>query len=76
MTENSECEKLLCVKLDNKLTFEKHITDICRKASRKTYALARVAPYMDLFKQRKIINIFLNSQLLSTDLDVSQSHDK
>ena len=76
MTENSECEKLQCVKLDNKLTFEKHITDICRKASRKTYALARVAPYMDLFKQRKIINVFLNSQLLSTDLDVSQSHDK
>ena len=76
MTENSECEKLLCVKLDKKLTFGKHITDICRKASRKTYALARVASYMDLFKQHKIINVFLNSQLLSTDLDVSQSHDK
>ena len=33
--KNSECEKLLGVKFDNKLTFEKHITDICRKASRK-----------------------------------------
>ena len=31
--KNNECEKLLGVKFDNKLTFEKHITDICRKAS-------------------------------------------
>ena len=30
--KNSECEKLLGVRFDNKLTFEKHITDICRKA--------------------------------------------
>ena len=41
--KNSECEQLLGVKFDNKLTFEKHITDICRKASRKIYALARIA---------------------------------
>ena len=46
--KNSECEKLLGVKFDNKLTFEKHITDICRKASRKMYALARIALFMDL----------------------------
>ena len=37
MTKNSECENLLGVKFDNKLTFEKHITDIHRKASRKIY---------------------------------------
>ena len=29
--KNSECEKLLGVKFDNKLTFEKHIIYICRK---------------------------------------------
>ena len=46
--KNSECEKLLGVKFDNKLAFEKHITDICRKASRKIYALARIALFMDL----------------------------
>ena len=28
---NSECEKLLGVRFDNKLTFEKHITDIFGK---------------------------------------------
>ena len=60
--KNNECEKLLGVKFDNKLTFEKHITDICRKASRKIYALARIAPYMDLSKRRMVMNAFFNSQ--------------
>ena len=60
--KNSECEKLLGVKFDNKLTFEKHITDICRKASRKIYALARIAPYMNLSKRRMVMNAFFNSQ--------------
>ena len=45
---NRECEKLLGVKFDNKLSFEKYITDICGKASRKTYTLGRIAPYIDL----------------------------
>ena len=61
-TKNSEYVKLLGVKFDNKLTFEKHITDICRKASRKIYALARIAPYMDLSKRRMVMNAFFNSQ--------------
>ena len=43
------------------ITFEKHITDICRKASRKIYALARIAPYMDLSKRRMVMNAFFNS---------------
>ena len=62
---------MLGVTFDNKLTFEKHITDICRKASRKTYALARIAPYMELFKRRMVMNVLfqLAVQLLSTDLD-------
>ena len=60
---NSECEKLLGVKFDNYLTFEKHIADICRKASKKIYALARIALYMDLSKRRMLVmNAFFNSQ--------------
>ena len=60
--KDSEGEKLLGVKFDNKLTFEKHITDICRKASRKIYALARITPDMDLSKRRMVMNAFFNSQ--------------
>ena len=60
--KNSECEKLLDVKFDNKLTFEKHITNICRKASRKIHALARIAPHMDSSKRPMVMNAFFNSQ--------------
>ena len=56
--KNSECE----IKFDSQITFEKHITDICRKASRKTYALARITPYMDLSKRCMVMNAFFNSQ--------------
>ena len=75
--KNSEREKLLGVKFDNKLTFEKHIINICRKARRKIYTQSRIAPYMDLHKRRMVMNAFFQFtvQLLSTDLDVSQSHD-
>ena len=60
--KNNECEKLLGVKFDTKPTFEKHITDICSKASRKIYALERIASYMDVSKRRMVMNTFFNSQ--------------
>ena len=36
--KNSECEKLLGVKFDSKLRFDQHITDLCRRPSRKIQA--------------------------------------
>ena len=60
--KNSECEKLFGVKFDNTLTFEKHITDICRKASRMIHALARIGPYIDLSKRLMVINASFNLQ--------------
>ena len=69
--KNSKCEKLLGVKFNNKLIFEKHITDIYRKASTKTYALARIAPYMNLSYHGSECFFQFSVQLLSTDLDVS-----
>ena len=59
--KNSECEKLLGVKFDNKLTFEKYTIEISREASRKTYALARIVPYMELSKQCMVMNAFFNT---------------
>ena len=53
---------MLGVKFENKLTFEKLIPDIGRKASRKTYALARIAPYIDLCKQLMVRKASFNSQ--------------
>ena len=58
----SECKKLLGTKFEIKLIFENHITDICSKASRKIYALVRVAPYIDISKRWILVNVFVNSQ--------------
>ena len=46
--ENSACEKLLGVKLDNKPNFNKHLDGIIKIASRKVGALSMILPFMDL----------------------------
>ena len=60
--ENSSHEKLLGIHFDNKLTFDLQISDMCKKASRKIYALARVTKYMNLTKRKTLMNAFFNSQ--------------
>ena len=59
---NSTCEKLLGVKFDYKLTFDDQISELCKKASRKIHALARVTPYMNIAKKRMLMNAFFKSQ--------------
>ena len=60
--ENSGCEKLLGVKLDWKLNFDDHISDICKKARGKLNALVRIVPFIGLSKRRVLMNAFFNSQ--------------
>ena len=48
---NSTCEKLLGFKFDYKLTFDNHISELYKKASRKIHALARVTSYMNIAKK-------------------------
>ena len=51
---NSKSEKLLGITIDNKLTFDEHVSKLCTKASQKLHALSRVGNYMTQ-NQRKII---------------------
>ena len=44
---NSSDEKLLGTQINSKLSFDKHATNLCQKASDILYALARIFPYMD-----------------------------
>ena len=44
--ENSDCGKLLGVKIDNKLTFDCRVSDMCKNANRKINALARIAHFL------------------------------
>ena len=59
---NSKSEKLWGVKFDHKLSFDDHISELCKKASRKIHALSRVASYMNISKRRILMNAFFKSQ--------------
>ena len=58
----SKSKKLLGIVLDNKLKFEKHVENICQKASKKLNGLARVTNYMELPKSRILMNAFFKAQ--------------
>ena len=59
---DSKSQKLLGVEFDHKLSFDDHISELCKKASRKIYALSRVASYMNISKRRILRNAFFKSQ--------------
>ena len=59
---NTTSQKLLGITIDNKLTFDEHISRLCNKASQKLHALARIATYMNLSKRRIIMKAFISSQ--------------
>ena len=54
--------KLLGVTIDNKLNFDEHVHKICKKASQKLHALARISKYLDKNKLRVIMKTFIESQ--------------
>ena len=55
-------EILLCVLIDNRHTFEEHISNLCQKVSNKLYALSRISHLMDQNKLRVLTRAFINSQ--------------
>ena len=63
--ENLKSEKsvkLLGIKFDNNLDFDEHVADLCKKASNKLHALARIAPYLEPNKLRILLKAFIESQ--------------
>ena len=60
--ENKKEQKLLGIKFDSSLSFKGHITSICKKASQKLHALARIVSYMDLPKRKVLMKAFVTSQ--------------
>ena len=47
------------VKIDLNLNLNNHISDLCKKASGKVSALARVAPFIGFDKGKLLMNSFL-----------------
>ena len=60
--ESEKEQVLLGITIDYNLTFENHINNICKRASQKLNALARVAPYMNMQKRGIIMKSFVTSQ--------------
>ena len=60
--KSSSQKKLLGVTIDNDLSFSKHVTNLCNKASSKLSALARVSSYMTLLKKKITMKAFITSQ--------------
>ena len=60
--KSSQCEKPLGIKIDNKLNFNTHVDEICKKVGQKLNALSRVTPCMDLSKRRILLHALFISQ--------------
>ena len=48
--KSSTKKKLLVVKFDSNLSFESHVTSLCKKTSQKLHGFSRISHYMDLNK--------------------------
>ena len=70
--KSSKLEKLLGIAIDNKLTFEKHVTNLCNKVSQKLNALTRIVNYIQPNQRRLIMKAFITSQFgyMSSSVDV------
>ena len=55
-------ETLLGILIDNKLTFDPHVEQLCKKATQKLHALKRIAQYMSIKQRKLIMNTFIKSQ--------------
>ena len=59
---NSNKEKLFGIKIGTNLSSENKVSSLCKKASQKLHALARIVNYMDLSKRKSLMKAFITSQ--------------
>ena len=60
--ESEDNQILFGITIDSNLSFNKHINNLCKKASTKLNAFARISGYMDLPKHQVIKKSFITSQ--------------
>ena len=59
---SSTCsEKFFGIKIDNKLTLEEYVEGLCKKASQKVSAVARISSLMRFEQRKRIANLFITS---------------
>ena len=62
LIHSSKTEVLLGITIDHELKFDDHVNYLCKKASLKLNALARIARFMNVSKKRIIMKSFIESQ--------------
>ena len=60
--KNSDYEIILGITIEQKLTFTKHIKNLCKKAGQKLCALLRISPYLDENKKKLLYCSMTKSQ--------------
>ncbi len=58
----SKEEKLLGITVDKNLNFNSHLITLCKKASQKVTALARIVPFLPFHRKRLLLKTFIESQ--------------
>ena len=58
----SNKQKLLGVHIHRKLSFDEHVSNLCKKAGRKLSVLARLSNYMTLTQRRVLKKSFIKAQ--------------
>ena len=61
-TEESKKVLLLGITIDNLLTFNEHIDNLCRTANYKLHVLRRIRKFLSLEKAKLLCNAFKNNQ--------------
>ena len=59
---SSKTEVFLGITTDHELKFDDHVNHLCKKASLKLNALARIAPFMNVSKKPIIMKSFIEPQ--------------
>ena len=52
---NEDSVKLLGIHINNNWSFEYHVSQSCKKRSKKLYTLARIVKYMGINKRRRLL---------------------
>ena len=60
--DSSDSVKLLGITIDKKLNFNDHVSKLCKKASSKLHALARISNFMSEDKLRLLLKSFIESE--------------
>ena len=72
--ENSNSQKLLHITINNKLSFDEHVSSVCTKASQKLHAVSRVSKFV-IYTTKNYFSYFylISLWIFSSCMDAPQS---